>query len=89
MYKPPRCEECEYWREKKPAARSVSTVRRGECKASGPDLGPNGYGFWPLTIHNDFCYEGKHEESELLTEGEKQDMEAPPKPPGPLNETSS
>ena len=65
MYKPPRCKICVYWRKE-----SKTHKKRvvGQCKAGLPELGPTGYGFWPMTSENDFCYKGAHIKSPLLTE---------------------
>lgn len=60
MYKPPRCGDCEYWRK---ANIKTGTYKpndaKGECRVNPPQMGPNGYGYWPLTAETDFCYAGK------------------------------
>lgn len=76
MYKPPRCNNCEYWREK-PVKRSNSPKELGECKATTPQMGPNGYGYWPLTSGDDFCYYGKHIVAPMLNESQTKVMEDP------------
>ena len=64
MYKPPRCEKCEYWREEKIARKGIRT---GECRASFPSMNNGGYGCWSLTKSDDFCYMGA-----MIEEGNKQ-----------------
>ena len=52
-----KCCECMYWLEDKKQVRD--NKRRGECKRSEPSLGPNGYGYWPITTYNEFCFAGE------------------------------
>lgn len=49
----------------------------GECRAATPQIGPNGYGCWPLTSGDDFCYYGKHTVAPMLNEAQAQVMENP------------
>lgn len=81
MYKPPRCKDCEYWRkDSKVKVKSNKAV--GECKKSLPILGPNGYGYWPLTKSDDFCYCGtridENGEPQLICEDQKSEAFAVP-----------
>jgi|WetSurMetagenome_2_1015567.scaffolds.fasta_scaffold342880_2 hypothetical protein len=65
--KPCNCSECEYWLvDTKNKAKD--NRKRGECRKSEPSLGPNGYGYWPMTLHNEFCFAGKAKQRELLNE---------------------
>ncbi len=63
-YEPPKCEECEYWRRDTRPGKQT----KGECKVDGPQMGPNGYGYWPVTNEIDFCYCGEPIQEELLLE---------------------
>jgi len=62
MYKPPRCKDCEYWRKED----RVDKKPLGQCKIDCPQMGPNGYGYWPVTNESDFCYRGKTIEPEMV-----------------------
>jgi hypothetical protein len=61
--RPHSCSECDYWLEN--TKQTKDNRRRGECRKSEPSLGPDGYGYWPLTIHNEYCFSGKISESML------------------------
>lgn len=67
MDSPNKCCDCEYWVLRK----SRDNRKRGECRKSEPTLGPSGYGYWPMTAYNQFCFSGikrkKDEEPELIT----------------------
>jgi len=57
MDRPDNCNDCIYWilDEKH---KSRDNRKRGECRKSEPSLGPNGYGYWPMTAYNEFCFAG-------------------------------
>lgn len=67
MFKPARCCDCKYWCEDH-KVKVKNNKRMGECKKALPTLGSNGYGYWPLTRCDDFCYGGSHKEVSLLNE---------------------
>lgn len=67
MSKPPKCEECMYWLEDG-RNKTNSSKKRGECRKSLPSLGPNGYGYWPLTAYSEFCYAGAPKENDGVQE---------------------
>ena len=83
MYKPPRCNKCEYWRRL-----PITSGEIGECRYNTPQIDSKGYGYWPYTKSEDFCYKGNPIKS-LLTEGDVAKMEKPPKPKPPENEKVS
>lgn len=56
MSKPEKCCDCEYWVEDHKQKRD--NKRRGECRKSEPHLGSNGYGYWPMTAYDEFCFAG-------------------------------
>ncbi|MCK5019746.1 MAG: hypothetical protein KAS32_21990 [Candidatus Peribacteraceae bacterium] len=47
------CISCEFWRVE-PKVRKNKVV--GQCKESGPRMGPNGMGYWPIIEQSEFCY---------------------------------
>lgn len=64
------CGECVYWLEQI-RIKSRDNKKRGECRKSEPTLGNNGYGYWPLTAYDEYCFAGlekdKDGEREIIT----------------------
>jgi len=61
-----RCRECKYWLESHKYTRT--NKKRGECRKSEPSLGSDGYGYWPLTAYDEFCFAGTQKQREVLNE---------------------
>jgi hypothetical protein len=55
------CGECRYWIVR-------GKTIKGECKRNAALLDPRGYGAWPLTSTEDFCFDGEMK-LESLNEG--------------------
>lgn len=71
MDNPTLCSDCIYWaqeirKDKKPV---------GQCKVDGPQMGPNGYGFWPITGVHEWCAKGERKTKPMLTESDIKRME--------------
>lgn len=65
MREKPKCSECLYWERQ---IKSEKPTTNGVCCGKMPDLGPNGYGYWPMTKETEGCWAGQPKESQLLTE---------------------
>ena len=52
------CVACRFWLEDV-RHKSRDNKKRGECRKSEPTLGPNGYGYWPMTTYDEFCFAGE------------------------------
>lgn len=78
-----KCGECRFWVKERRNDNKVV----GQCKVDGPQMGPNGYGYWPLTDTDEYCFRHELPKKDLLTESEINKMvdsgKIPPKPEPP------
>ena len=58
------CDTCKFWI---PITKSIGDERKqGECKLDGPAMGPNGFGYWPVTFGHYGCFKWEPVEPEVL-----------------------
>lgn len=50
-----KCKECKYFVLEK----EHQNISIGTCRESCPQMGPQGYGYWPYVKENDYCFKFK------------------------------
>lgn len=79
------CQDCKFWYKEEKLYKGLVM---GQCKTGGPELGPNGYGCWPVVPTTEICGQFKMSEMAKMMSIQRLDeniksgkIPEPPEPP--------